>query len=232
MSTDYYTAKRKVERDLDLEEENFIQPEEMLEYFNEALREAEAEVLGIYEDYLLDNAPLELVLGQAKYDLPSGIYSSKIRAIIYNSNNNIIYEIKRIRGAKKFLDRALIISADPTDYYQYIMLNNATNGIQIELSPPSKEDSTENVTVWFLRTVTPILINEDIVDKDIPESINFLYAFVKGKCKQKENGGVMPQDAQAEIDQQRKLLIETLTNAIPDDDNEVIKDLSIYQESS
>src|SRR6185503_10480631 len=107
MSVQYSTAKAKVERDLDLEEENFIQDEEMLEYFNEALREAEAEVLAIYEDYLLDSASLALVIGTSKYDLPNGIYDSKIRGVIY-SNGSIIYEIKRIRSAHKFLDRALL----------------------------------------------------------------------------------------------------------------------------
>ena len=58
----YSAAKLIVEKELDLQEENFIQASEMLEYFNKARREMEAEVLGIYYDYLLDNAPLPLVL--------------------------------------------------------------------------------------------------------------------------------------------------------------------------
>lgn len=231
MSVTYATAKAKVQRDLDLEEEEFIQPAEMLEYFNEALREAEAEVLGIYEDYFLDNASLSLTNGVSKYDLPTGIYASKIRAIIY-ANGSIIYEIKRIRTAKKFLDRALIRDANPSDYYAYIILNNSTNGIQIELSPPSNETSTTNVTIWFLRKVDEIVSDSDIVDKDIPESINFIYSYVKGKCKQKENAGAMPADAAAEIEQQRKLLVETLTNMVPDDDNQIEKDMTFYNEMS
>jgi len=231
MSVQYSTAKAKVERDLDLEEENFIQDEEMLEYFNEALREAEAEVLAIYEDYLLDSASLALVIGTSKYDLPNGIYASKIRGVIY-SNGSIIYEIKRIRSAHKFLDRALLRDADPTDYYQYIIVNNSTTGIQIELSPAAKETSSSNVTVWFIREVDEIVDDTDLVDKDIPESINFIYAYVKARCKQKENAGQMPPDAQAELEKQRSLMIETLTTMVPDDDNEVIKDLSFYNEIS
>lgn len=231
MSVLYSDAKAKVERDLDLEDEEFVQDSEMLEYFNEALREVEAEVLGIYEDYLLDSAPLALISGQSKYNLPTGIYAHKIREIIYNSGP-IIYEIKRIRGAKKFLERALIRDADPTDYYQYIILNNSTNGIQIELSPASKETSSSNVEVWFLRKVDPIVLDTDIVDKDVPECINFVYAYVKARCKQKENAGTMPSDAAMEVEQQRKLLVETLTNMVPDDDNEVLKDMSFYNEMS
>lgn len=231
MSTTYATAKLKVQRDLDLEEETFIQAEEFLEYFNESKREAEAEVLGIFEDYLLTKANLALVNGTSIYNIPSEIYSTKIRGIIYQTSS-IIYEIKRIRSAKKFLERAYLRDANPTDYYQYILLNGSTSGIQIELSPASRETSSTNVTIWYLRTVTEITEDGDIIDADIPESLNFMYAYVKGKCKQKENAGVMPPDAAQELEQQRMLLVNTLSNAVPDDDNEVEKDLSFYREMS
>lgn len=227
----YSDAKLVVEKELDLEEENFIQDSEMLEYFNKARREAEAEVLGIYEDYLLDKAPLPLVLGQDRYDLPTGIYASKMRGIIYD-NGSVLYEILRIRSAKKFLERGAIRTADPIDYYRYIMLNTAANGIQIELSPPSKETSATNVYIFFLRKIPDLVLDTDIVDAEIPESLNFIYAYVKRLCKQKENAGVIPPDAQAEEDKQRALMVETLTNMIPDDDNEVIKDMTIYYEMS
>lgn len=230
MSTLYSDAKLKVERDLDLEEEIFIQDAEMLEYFNEALREAEAEILGIYEDYFLTRAYLPLVLGTDLYSLPSGIYEDKMRGIIYD-NGDIIYEIKRIRTPKKFLDRSYLRNADPTDYYQYIVVNSSASGTQIEFSPASKETSSTNVRIWYLRTVDAVVNDSDIVDKDI-RFINFIYAYVKGRCKQKENAGVMPDDARGELEQQRKLMVETLTNRIPDDDNENIKDLSFYTEMS
>lgn len=232
MSTEYSAAVAVVEQELDLEEENFIQDSEMLEYFNKGRREAEAEVLGIYEDYLLSSADLALTIGDSRYDLPDGIYASKIRGIVYN-NGSIIYEIKRIRGARKFLQRALLRDADPTDSYKYIMVNDETDGIQIELSPASKETSSTNVQIWFLRKVLELTGDDDeIVDAEIPESINFIYAYVKGQCLKKENGGIMPPDAQSEIDHQRQLLVSTLTNMIPDDDNEVIQDLSAYDEMS
>lgn len=230
MSTIYTDAVAKVEQDLDLEEEDFIQTTEMLGYFNEALREAAAEISTIYEDYFLTSAALPLVLNQAIYNIPSGIFFDKIRGIVYFSGT-IIYEIKRIRTDHKFLDRASLIYDDPTDYYRYILINGATNGVQLELSPPSKETSSTNVYVWFLREVTPIVNGTDIVDKDI-RFINFTYAYVKGRCKQKENAGVMPDDARAEIEFQRKLMIETLSNRVPDDDNKNLLDMSFYREMS
>lgn len=231
MSITYANAKAKVEKDLDLEGEEFIQTSEMLGYFNDALRDIEKEILTIYEDYLLDKAYLPLVLGQDTYSLPTGIFSSKIRGIVYN-NGTITYEIKRIRSAHKFLDRAYIRASDPLDYYQYIVFNNSSSGIKIELTPASKETSSSNVTIFFIRKVDDIVSDLDIVDKDIPEAINFIYAYVKAKCKQKENAGIMPPDAQAEVDREKELLVSTLTNMIPDDDNEVIRDMSFYTEVS
>lgn len=227
----YANAKIVVEKELDLEEETFIQDSEMLEYFNKARREVEAEVLSIYEDYLLDSAPLALTLGVSKYSLPASIYASKIRGIIYN-NGSIIYEIKRIRSAHKFLERAMLRYTDPTDFYRYIIVNSAAGGIQIELSPAAKETSVDNVVIWYLRKMPDIALDGDFVDVEIPESINFIYSYVKMLCKQKENGGVIPQDAAAEMQAQKTLLIETLTNMVPDDDNEVIQDFSAYEEIS
>lgn len=226
----YLQASTKVIQDLDLEDETFIQASELLGYFNEGIREAEAEILTIYEDYFLTNTTLALVNGTAIYNLPAGIYASKIRAIIYN-NQSIIYEIKRIRTAKRFLERALIRYQDPTDEYRYILLNNSVSaGVQIELSPASKETSSSNAVIWFIREVSEVALSTDVID--IPEFINFIYAFVKGKCKQKENAGVMPADAAQEIEQQRGMMTSTLSNRVPDDDNEVTKDISFYQESS
>lgn len=228
---EYLDAKTVVQKELDLEEENFIQDTEMLEYFNKARRKVNQIVQTIYEDYLLDKAYLPLVNGTARYDLPAGIYASKLRSLIYN-NGDIIYEIKRIRAAKKFLERALIRNADPTDYYRYIILNNATNGIQIELTPAAKETSSQNVEVFFIREIPDLVADTDLVDGEVPESINYIYAHVKGLCKQKENAGTMPPDAAQEIQMEEQLLVDTLTNMVPDDDNEVIKDVSIYEEMS
>lgn len=233
MSTLYSDAVTKVELDLDLEAEDFVQPAEMLGYFNEARREAEAELLGVDPDYFLDNAYLPLVTGTSKYALPTGIYARKIRNVIY-ANGDTIYEIRQIRSKNKFIERAYILQqANSTDFYQYMVLNNLANGIQIELSPPSREDSSTNVTIWYVRKLAELTgATTDYIDLDIPEATNFIYAYVKARCKQKENGGQMPPDAQADLDMQKKIMVDALATAIVDDDNEVIKDVTFYQESS
>jgi len=214
-------------QDLDLEEENFIQDTEMLGYFNEAIRDAKTTIDSIYKDYFLTSYPLPVTTGTAKYTIPSTV--GKIRGFEYN-NNNLIYPIKQFRDWNKFLKRDLMVNANPDFWYRYLLLNPSPGVYQIELSPPAKETSS-NFIIWHLRPVVE-LTGSDTDPIDLPEFVNFIYAFVKGKCKQKENGGIMPPDAQSEIDRERQLMVDNLTDRVPDYDNEVEKDLSIYYEHS
>ncbi len=225
----YAAALSKVQKELDMEGEEFVQPTEWLEYFNDALREAEAEILGIYADYFLDLFSLPLVQGQSLYALPPGIYAHKIRSMIYASGS-IIYPIRRIRTSTKFQDRAEILLANPTDEYRYIIRNSATNGVQLELIPAAKETSSQNVQIWHLRTCNVVALTTDILD--LPEFVNFIYAFVKYRAQTKENAGEAPQGIVSELEHERKLMVETLTDMVPDDDNEIEKDMSIYEEMS
>ncbi len=230
MATTYTAFKAKVQQDLDLEDEVFIQATELLGYTNEGLREIAKDVLTIYEDYFDCSAYLTLVTGTSTYSLPTGIFSRKIRSILYK-DGVAPYEILEIKGSDKYMRRALL-QMDTAANYQYMIINTSASGPQIQLSPTSRESSSTTVEINFIRTITALTTGSDNVDKDIPECENFLYAYVKGKCKQKENAGSMPPDAQAEIDMQKKLLIDTLSVAIPDNHNELEKDVSSYQESS
>ena len=67
------TLRAKIQRDLDLQDEIFITNTELLGYANEAIDEAEQEVLTIYEDYFLTNENLALVTGTAEYSGRAGI---------------------------------------------------------------------------------------------------------------------------------------------------------------
>lgn len=228
----YATAKAKVERDLDLEEEIFIQSSEMLEYFNEAIREAEAEMTAVYQDYFLSSYPVPVVNGTASYDLPSDIYSDKIRAIIYDNGSSIIYEIKQNRSLKKFLERSFIkLSNASTGLYKYMLTNTSSAGPKLELIPTPNETTSTSVVVWYWRKLVDLSSDTDTI-KIPTEVINFIYAHVKGSCLKKENAGIMPDDAKSEIEKQRALMLVVVSNRIPDDDNEVEQDLSIYREHS
>ena len=113
IASKYWTLdelKGKIQRDLDIEGEVFIQDAsdapELLEYINEGIDKAEEIVHSLYEDYFLDKASITLVSGTHEYDLPSAIYAHKIRRIIYR-NGTRVYTVDRIRDWHKFEAYAL-----------------------------------------------------------------------------------------------------------------------------
>src|SRR3954470_8745840 len=115
--------KTKIEADLDLQDEDFVTASELLGYANEAVDEAEAEIHTLYEDYFLTEGTITLIAGTSSYALPSDIYGSKIRGVIF-SNNGLIYPVKRIRNSKKFeLIANIRFISSSTDDYRYLLKN-------------------------------------------------------------------------------------------------------------
>jgi len=95
----FYTwaeIKAKVQRDLDIESEVFVNDAELLGYCNDAIDEAEAEIMGVYSDYFLARETITLVSGTETYSLPSDIFAHKVRRVMYN-NGSSVYEIRRMR---------------------------------------------------------------------------------------------------------------------------------------
>lgn len=212
--------KAKVKNDLDLNDEVMIGEAELLAYANEAIDEAEQHVLTIYEDYLLESSPISLVSGQSLYALPVDIYAHKIRRIFYNTAQDK-YEVKRLRDLTKMLD------VEANDPYQYMITNGAVDGAMLRLLPASREDSASNVEVWYLRNANKLVDDASVMD--IPEAVNFVIAHIKKSCLTKE-GHPGQVSAQQELERQRQLLVDTLSAMVPDEDNEVLVDVSFYSE--
>lgn len=138
----YQDLRREVEQSLDLEEELYIAPSEMLRYANEAIEEAEAEIQNIHENYLKTKAPLWFVPNRAVYAYPSNIYAQKIRGIHYQ-NGADRYEVRRIRRyhqASRIADAEYL--QDTSDFYRWDQRNDSpTSGAKIFLVPTPQETS-------------------------------------------------------------------------------------------
>jgi len=221
--------KQKIEQDLDLEGEVFIQPTEMLNYINQAVDEAEAEIHGIYEDYFLTDAYLSLAIDENKYDLPSNIYANKIRKIIYSDGQSQTYEISRIPESEKFSDLALTERFRSTDFYRYLITNTTPGNPQIYLVPASREASTDRARIWYLRNANTLAVDADVCD--IPEFVHFVISFAKLKCLEKEGHPNMMYWAN-EVERQRRLMINTLSNMVPDGATRIEPDMMYYEEIS
>lgn len=218
---------RMSEGEMDLAGTDFVDEEEVKGFANDAIDEAESLIHTIYEDYFLDKAYLTLVNGEEDVDLPTNIYAMKIRAIIYD-NGSSVYEIKRIRELKKFLQYRLAKQNTGTSgTYSYFLTNATAGEPKVTFSPPAQEDSTENVEVWFLRNANRLTFPEDKCD--IPEFVQFIYDYVRVKVYTKEGHFALPVAQQA-LAETRQRMIATLTEMVPDNDNEMQPDLSFYRE--
>lgn len=229
----YAQIKAKVERELDIEVEEFIQPDEFLGYVNDGIDEAESIIhsLGLEAKYFLTKAFFPLVLDQADYPLPSNIYSDKITAMTYKMGATI-YSIRRLRGLAQFEDIERINQYNTvTDFYKFVLRNDsAAAGKILQLVPPARETSSQNVTMWYIRNANVMVDDTSICD--LPEiAQQFLYQYVKYRCYEKE-GHPNQDSAKADLDKITSNMVSTLENQTDDTETEIVKDLSYYEDMS
>lgn len=216
----------KIEQDLDLEDELFIQSTELLGYINEGIDEAEAEIHDLYEDYFLKRGTITLVAGTEEYALPSDIYAMKIRRVIYN-NGSKVCRIHRARDTYKMeeRERRSVISGGITEY-EFIITHDTPGTPKICLIPTPQE-SGAYVKLYYLRNANRLSVDADVCD--IPEFVHFVMQFVKVRCYEKE-GHPNLSKALMDLEKQRALMQATLASMVPDEENEIEPDLSFYGE--
>ena len=227
----YFTwgeIRAKIRRDLDLEGEMFVRPEELLGYANEAIDEYESEIntlTGDDIDYMLNRYQLNLVAGQDEYELPPEIYAHKIRRIMFN-NTSTVYEVMPARH-KKFAKKAIADQFNTSDLYEYFITNPSPANPRIVLIPEAR-DTGPNIEIWYLRNLNRLSGNDDDIC-DVPVFINFIYQYIKVRVYEKEGHPTLAAAVQM-LGQQRELLKATLQNAQPDGNNDIQPDLSYYEE--
>ena len=226
----YSQIKQKLHYDLALEQEIFVRPDELLGYVNAGIDEAEAEIHTIYEDYFLSMTEISLVAGTDLYELPSDIYANKIRGVIYKRSSTDYYPIKRIKEMHKFLNFEESQFTNVTsDYYRYMILNSsAAAGPRLYLSPTPSEDLTNAIRIWYIRNANKLAADTDVCD--IPEFVDFVLQYAKVRVYEKERDTASIQLASAVLERKRQLMKDTLTQMVPDSDNEVEQDRTFYED--
>lgn len=228
----YYTwlqiYNQIVASELDLEDEDFVDKDELRIFANQAIEEAEAEIHTIHEDYFLNKTTLDFVTTEDEILLPDDIYAMKIRSLWY-TNGSLFYEIKRIRDWKKFVEyRFARQISDDSQLYVYFITNPTAGAPVIKLTPASRESGTFG-EIWYLRAAKRLTFDDDICD--IPEFIQFVYDHVRTKVYEKEQHPALPK-ALADKEATRRRMVETLTAMVPDADNEIEPDFTSYEEMS
>jgi len=229
----YGEIKNKVRRDLGIEQETFVTPEELLGYVNEAIDECEALIHTLYEDYFLSKHTLTMVNGTSDYELPTNIYAMKIRSIVYRDGYDV-YTIKRFKNTQDLFEKLEYQELVEDDIYRYIIFNNQALTVDdlptLTFVPtPKKTFTSPNVAMYYLRNANRMESDSSICD--IPEFTHYIIQHAKARCYEKE-GDPRALGALQVAERFRNNMENTLANMTPDGDNEIEKDVTIYDDMS
>jgi len=221
----------QVQQELDIEEEEFIQPQELINYFNSGITIIESEIvkLGCKEKYLQTEAFVSIVAGQQDYNLPDDIIEQKIRKIIYRDNTNI-YTLKpaKVEGAYEGEDVARLYSS--SDYYYYQLYKIGEDHI-LRISPPAYQSVTDALRIIYFKDLNRY--EDDDTKCDIPVvCYEYLLSYVRYRVYMKETHVNMQPEA-AIMANLLQLMRETLQNQVADPDMDLNDmDLTHYEEFS
>lgn len=222
----------KIERDLDLEEEEFIQDSEMTEYINDAITIIEAHIntLGLRDQYFLTRTTLSLVNGTADYALPTNLYEGKIKEVVY-SNGATIYKVNPMNRSSSAEEIEHLNRYSTTEYYRYRIRNDSSSAIYFQLIPAARETASDVIIIEHFRDLARVSADADLVE--VPEiSLQYLYQFIRVKVYEKE-GSALLANAKEDLNKIEALMISTLEGQLADDANNFLElDKSIYGESS
>lgn len=220
----------QVINDLDLEEETWITDAELNRWANEALKQAEAQVHSLYEDYfLVESDPVAIALDQNTVDYPSDIYANKIRKIVFSDgtgNSTASHEVKRVRN---------LLAAKSADFYgtdtttpilRWTPTNKAGEGRKIRLFPESGRAGF--LYIWYIRNAAEMVNDSDVCE--IEEFEHYIVQYVKTKAYLKD-GDPRADDSKILEEQYRNDMITTLSDMVPDDNNELDMDTDFYEDS-
>lgn len=227
------TLKEKVQSETDTEAEDFVIGDEILAYFQEAVDECAAHIYKVWPlatQYFETLVKKDLAVNQQLVTLPTNIYARAITRM-HLVNNGRVRGITRFKNRERYEDVALLsIDGNQGDPAKYLFVNaSPSNTHQIELWPSSKEAGTGILWIWYVREPIQIVDDDSLVD--IPEFYYYITSYVKWKIYDKE-GSPQAVDAKADRDEKRALMLETLAEMTPDEDNKIEGDYSTYDEMS
>lgn len=213
----------RINNECDLSDQGFIDSDELLSYINAAIKDCEAIIHTLYEDYFLVRGQLTLISGQSAYSAPSDIFATKIRSLTYNDTTRLVsYEIRRILHLHEIPQ----YTASNLAPYRFVVTNTLTDGVKINLYPTPAE-SGPLIDCWYIRNSNTLVEETDACD--IPEFIEFIFSNLKWRIARKEKYGVDLETAKSEYMVQKDLLESTLRDMIPDESSNLIeKDMSFY----
>lgn len=224
--------RAQVERELDLEGEEFVSQTEMIGYWNRAVTVAESHLitLGLKDKYFLGRAQLSITQGLEEYDLPATIYGNKIIKVIYRVGATF-YTVLPLDSKDMFENYEYLNNFSTTDFYRYMITHTTPGSQKFLLVPKALQTQVNAITIWFSRNANRYAVDADVCD--FPAlAYEFLSAFVKEKVYEKESH-VNYEGSKSDRMEKEQLMQSVLSGQISDNEMTVVEqDLSAYQESS
>lgn len=212
----------KIQDECDLQEETFIDQAEYIEYINEAIDEAEAEIHNVEVDYFHTTATINLEADKKNYPLPANLYANKLKHVLYKQNSTRFHKVKWIRPFETAMAEESTL--DAPEYY-HLQNDGTAVGVEIIFYPTPIRTETGTLRLWYVRNAERVSALTDKVD--IPEFASFIFAYLKVKVGRKELSPLLDSYIE-ELESQRTLMKQTLADMIVDDQKELPMDLSFY----
>lgn len=238
MAKTFAELKQQVIDDLDLQDEIFVTTNDLYRWMNDAIESAEAQIHTLYEDYFLSRTEYSISSGEYLLDYPSDIYASKVRKMLYKEGNNApntaSHEIKRETNLIAAEARDIYESGSSTPALTWIGVNTSSEGRKVRLFPKVSRNGI--IVMYYIRNAKKVIydsltdtwINEDEVC-DIDEFERFVVQSVKTQVYLKD-GDVRAEDSKGLEEQLKKDMIESLSNRVPDNNDEIVMDMSHYND--
>lgn len=228
----YGALKAEVQAETDTEAEDFVVEDEIMSYFQEAVDECAAHIYKVWPvacNYFEKLVKMDIAAAQQLLALPDDIYARAILRLVFNGNGKV-FPITRMKNTGRFEAIAEMSQNSTSDYYRYLFVNDAPDEeTQIQIWPPSIDAGVNFIWLWYVRQPIQIVDDDSLID--IPEFYYYIKAYVKWKIYGKE-GSPLLAEAKEERNEKRQLMLDTLAEMTPDEDNLIEGDYSAYEEAT
>lgn len=230
MSRTLKQIRDQVISDLDLQEEEWISEEEIDVWINEAIKNAEAQIHTLYEDYFLNESPpTQITFGQSTVEYPSDIYANKVRKIIFTDGtgtHTASHEVRRVKNLLEGKTADLYSNDTALPILRWTPINQAGVGRRIRLFPETGRSGY--LYIWYIREVSQLVNDDDVCEID--EFSHYIVQYAKTKAYLKD-GDPRADDSKLLEEQYKQDMINTLSDMVPDKNNELHMDLEHYDDS-
>lgn len=195
----------KIQNDLELHAEIFIQPSDIKQFIYDAIDDAEELIVNSFSDFYLTFQDYTVDAGASSLVIPDDIYEVRIRGLYYDNNSYNQNTSGSLGNWYKIKKQSLetIANVDDNDLYQYRIINDSA-GARIQVFPDIRNASTGRFRLWYIRHAVRPADDLDVIERGLRPQ--YLIAHAKESILAKENSDFLPVAQKARVVQTEKLV--------------------------